>query len=132
MKDMTFQIEKMTTTRQKIYEKDNTLKPRIAMLNLCDVILEVLATMQTEHEWEGKRESPPDREIRNPLTLDDRRNEVMAMLNVCANELENKVLFPILNQTEVPLTLDLRSGEVIIRNSSFLVRKIIETIEKNK
>ena len=94
MKDMTFQIEKMTTTRQKIYEKDNTLKPRIAMLNLCDVILEVLATMQTEHEWEGKRESPPDREIRNPLNVEDRRNEVKAMLNVCANELENKVLYP--------------------------------------
>ena len=78
------------------------------------------------------RESPPDREIRHPLTLEDRRNEVMAMLMVCSNELENKTLFPSLDQTEVALIVKSGSSEIIIKSASFLLQRIYETIEANK
>jgi hypothetical protein len=98
--------------------------------------MEILAEAQgrflEETEFLPERESPPDREIRHPLTVEDRRKEVMAMLMVCSNELENKTLFPALDQTEVALIVKSGSSEIIIKNASFLIQRIIETIEANK
>jgi hypothetical protein len=66
------------------------------------------------------------------LTIEDRRHEVFAMLNVCRNELQNKVLFPSLDQTEIGLLLKSGSSEIITRDASFLIQRIIETMEANR
>lgn len=132
MKDLTFQIEKMKTLRAN--SVGSIGKPAQVMIGLCDVVLEILAEMQGNflEDTIPERESPPDREIRHPLTVEDRRKEVFAMLMVCSNELENKTLFPSLDQTEVALIVKSGSSEIIIKNASFLIQRIIETLEANK
>ena len=128
MKDMTFQIEKAKVIRTKISEKDNTMKPREAMLGLCDVILEVLAEMQdrqpsfAEHmeKYSGRKAAD------SPV---ERRKDIIQMLSVCANELENKVLFPSLDQTEIVLPISSGADKVIERNASFLIHRIVQKIE---
>ena len=131
MKDMTFQIEKMKVLRENTVQSAG--KPVQVILGLCDVILEMLAEMQGEFMTIAplpERGSPPDRPIRNPLTLEDRRKEVLAMLQICSNELENKTLFPNEWETEVVLYTDLSKENTIQKNASYLIREILRTLER--
>ncbi len=131
MKDWTFQIEKAKHIRKGIEEKSEAMKPRAAMIGLCDVILEVLANMQDREpkfeDFMRKYGTPQEKQI----TIAERKAEVIEMLRICRNELENKTLFPSLDQTEVMLLLDMLSGERVHRNAGFLVQRILETIEQN-
>lgn len=119
---MTFQIEKMKVLR------DNTVKsagkPVQVILGLCDVVMEILAEMQMNSVRELAVKMGDESK-----SLRERRIEVMEMLQICANELENKTLFPSIDQTEIVLPLGTDPGKTIERNASFLIRRIIQKVE---
>jgi len=119
---------KIQDLEEKIEGLKEDLRVEIGRTELLKKLQRLIEMMQRGPE----RESPPDREIRHPLTAEDRRKEVFAMLMVCSNELENKTLFPSLDQTEVALIVKSGSSEIIIKNASFLIQRIIETLEANK
>lgn len=123
MRDMAFQIEKMKVLRANTV--GSVGKPAQVMIGLCDVMLEILAEMQGM--FLKKTEFVPEQ-----MDVHQRRIEVVEMLQVCANELENKTLFPSIDQTEVVLFTNLSKEDTIEKNASFLIREIVRTIARHK